>query len=216
MVNIDKIPSKYKDDVIVAFNYGSQVYGTATEQSDHDIVVVVTNNHDLSALPNEMDEISVDNYDYHIVTDKVFRQMINDYNILAIEGMFLPEEHYLSKEKFDSIYGGYVFDDKWKLRQTISKIAENAYAKCHKKLTVEKDFDEYRGKKSIFHSIRILLFGKQLASDYKITDYTCANAYWDEIKVMGPDWNDYKVKYKPLLNKLRTEFVALCPKPLNG
>ena len=103
--------------------------------------------------------------------------------------------------------------DKWKLRQVISAIVGNSYAKCHKKLVVKDDYDLYRAQKSIFHCIRLYMFAIQLASTGKIYDYSEANAYWYDIKTMGSDWEEYKVKYKPVLNELRSTLVKHCPKP---
>ena len=83
-------------------------------------------------------------------------------------------------------------------------------------MTIEKDFDLYRGQKSLFHSLRIMMFGIQIARDGRITDYHEANHLWDEIYKMGNcGWPVYVEKYKELSNKLHSDFVALCPKPDN-
>ena len=56
------------------------------------------------------------------------------------------------------------------------------------------------------------MFAIQLASTGKIYNYAEANAYWHDIKTMGSDWEEYKVKYKPVLNELRSTLVKYCPK----
>jgi hypothetical protein len=82
-----------------------------------------------------------------------------------------------------------------------------------KKLTVEKDYSPYIAKKSLFHSLRILIEGIQIAKYQKIIDYSQANYLWEEIvnnKVN--DWSYYKEKYQPLYNKLNSEFRIYAPK----
>jgi hypothetical protein len=58
--------------------------------------------------------------------------------------------------------------------------AGNSFAKAGKKLDVEKE--HYKGKKSLFHSLRILMFGIQIAKAGRITNYGEANDLWKEIK----------------------------------
>ncbi len=79
--------------------------------------------------------------------------------------------------------------------------------KCKKKLTVEKDYNPYIGKKSLWHSFRILMFGIQMLETGKIYDYSCANFLYDEI-VNNPenDWNYYKEKYQKLYNSYKSKF----------
>lgn len=82
-------------------------------------------------------------------------------------------------------------------------------------MIVEKDYDLYRGQKSLFHCIRVMLFGIQIAKYGKITDYTEANKYWGMIQTLGEcGWDKYKEVFKPIINSIHSEFVALCPKPI--
>lgn len=201
------------DNTILMFPFGSTVYGTTTEQSDEDWIAVVRD--DIDDFEDCYDNkwlYTTDNLDITFLNENKWLEMIDKHHIYVLEGLSLPDNKVLigDMEKYRQLFKL----DKWKLRQTISAIAENAYAKCHKKLTVEKDFDKYRAQKSIFHSIRILDFGKQIAEHGKIIDYSSCNNFWEEIyNLDSADWEVYKQKYKPLLNRMRSEFVALCPKP---
>lgn len=209
---------EFKKHIIVEFMYGSSVYGTMTNKSDEDIVAIVDDAVDLSDATNGTWEYHDDTdlgkpiKDYQFMTESSLIQRIKDHNILALEMLFLPEDKVLigSIDKYRS----YFHLDKWKLRQSFSAVSSNAYAKAHKKMTVEKDYDLYRGQKSLFHSIRVLIFGIQIAKECRITDYSAANSYWKMIYEMkNSPWELYKQTFKPIINSIRSEFVALCPKP---
>lgn len=197
---------------ILEFYHGSTVYGTITDKSDIDIVVVVDNDYDdFISDYNNIFQYKDGNKEYQFFNEDKWLDMIKNHHIIALEGLSLPDNFII---KGDILKYRKLFNlDKWKLRQTISSIAENAYAKCHKKLTIEKDFDLYRAKKSIFHSLRVIDFGKQIAEYGRIVDYKSVNYLWDIIYKMETDkWEDYKARFKPLLNSMRSEFVKLCPK----
>ena len=201
------------EHILLQYHYGSVVYGTMTEKSDVDIICVVDDVIDLSDAVNGMWEFHVgDNLDFQFVNLKRWKEMVANHHIWWLECYGLDRQYIIKGNPED--YMQYFKLDKWKLRQVISQIASNAWAKADKKMTVEKDFDLYRGQKSLFHSLRILMFGIQIAWKGRITDYTEANWLWDEIYAMGDcGWLVYAEKYKALSNKLHSDFVALCPKP---
>lgn len=228
-----------------AFFRGSIVYGIEpTDKSDIDIVAIVK---DCIKLPHSFDgrvydyedDYKVGNSDVidqllartaypnvkmfknrpiHVsyIKKSDFLKMIIDYDchMIALEGIFLPQWAFIGPQED---YEKYFTLDTWKLRQTVSAIVNNSWAKCHKKLTVEEDYDWYRAVKSLFHCFRLYTFAKQIAQFGKIVDYSEANNYWDEIYNDTPSenqWEYYKEKYQPRLNSLRSEFVKLAPKPL--
>lgn len=204
--------TKLMQNVVTMFLYGSTVYGTLTDCSDTDIVVIVNDEIDLSEFTNGIWEYHVDNNDYQFINESRFIEMVKAHHIIALEMFSLPQSCILKGDV--NKYKQYFTLDKWKMRQVISGIASNAYAKAHKKMTVEKDYDLYRGQKSLFHSVRVMIFGIQIAKYGKIVDYTEANKYWEMIKSLGEcGWDKYKELFKPIINSIRSEFVALCPKP---
>lgn len=211
-----------KEHIICKFLYGSVTYGIKpTEYSDIDMVAIVDDSVDFSMYTNEIYEEKISSpgfmeIDIQYIKESNFIEMVKNHHIIALESMWLPKEMI--------VYGTYDYEkyfklDKWKLRQTISSIVSNAWAKCHKKLTVEKDYDFYRGLKSLFHCLRLLEFGIQIATYGKLVDYMVANHYWEDLWdndiVPSHKWEDYKAMYQPQLNTLKSEFVKLCPKPIN-
>lgn len=82
-----------------------------------------------------------------------------------------------------------------------------------KKLTVEKDFDVMIGKKSLYHSFRIIEFGIQIATFGSIVNYhICHRLYKDLMYHYGDDWQTLFDAYKQAHNELMTRFRVLAPK----
>ena len=87
--------------------------------------------------------------------------------------------------------------------------------KHEKKLEVEKNFNPLVAKKNLFHVLKILLFGKQIAKYGKIIDYKEANNYfYDIMNIESNDWLVFKNKYQPIANELKTEFRKYAPKDI--
>lgn len=204
-------------DYLTGFEHGSTVYGTNTEKSDLDMVFVVPDKYEvfLNKYENSMFQYNGDTgLDFQYITESKYFELIKNFDVMAIESLFLPEDKIVQKNNKN--YLDY-FDEtnKWKIRQSFSGTASNSWAKAHKKMTVEKDFDMYCGQKSLFHSLRILDFANQLCEYGKIIDYGSANKYFKEIMEMnGADWEEYKAKFKPIYNNLRSKLAELAPKPV--
>lgn len=223
MDNIKKyipyIPLNIREHYILSFMYGSYVYGTNNEKSDKDIIVIVDDDLKLETYEG-IEEIHVfpddeeKSIDFQIINNNTFKKMLYNHHIIALESLFMKSDMYDNFEKFNSLYANYFILDKWKLRKVVSSIVNNSYAKCHKKLIIKKDYDLYRAQKSIFHCIRLYMFAIQIAETGKIYDYAEANPYWVKIQMIGNNWDEYKSKFKPILNSLRSKLVKLCPKPI--
>ena len=102
--------------------------------------------------------------------------------------------------------------DKTKLRHEISGKADNSWVKAKKKLMIP-DEDNYIGLKSLFHSLRILDFGLQIADAGRIVDYGAVNWLLKEILESGEtDWDYFDKKYRGTKNAMRSDFKKLAPK----
>ena len=199
---------------IEMYNRGSLVYGTyEPDVSDVDFLVVVDNScHSIiDTYPRHICEVKIENGgDYQFICDDDFTKLVEDNSIEALECIFYtidPNDKYLNMFKLD----------KWKLRESVSAICSNSWVKAKKKLSVEKDYNLRIAQKSLWHSMRIYMFAIQIAEHGFITDYSCANDLWYEIKnAENPTWDYYKEKYQKKFNNLRSELVKLCPKPDNN
>src|SRR5437764_9853414 len=148
---------KITEQIIVVYKYGSTVYGTHNHKtSDNDYIVVVKGDGEFSYDVKDID-------DYHVYSESAFIKKIEEHHIAILECIFQHEhDPYVKHFRLD----------KEKLRRSISAISSNSFVKCKKKLAED---DVYIGLKSLFHSLRILMFGIQIAKTGKIYDYSCAN-----------------------------------------
>lgn len=204
---IDLILKDFKlkdEDVLNVYMYGSHVYGTNSEKSDHDFIVVAKDTcHDQDSLSS-----SWRNLNATIYSQSSFQEKLNLHKISALECFFLPKDKILRSS--------IVFPFKVQksiLRSSISEKASHSWVKASKKFIVEKDKDIYIGKKSLFHSLRIIDFGTQIAKEGAIINYASSNEIWEEI-ITNPsvNWEDYKNQYHDLFNAKMTEFRKVAPK----
>ena len=194
------------DKAVAAYLYGSRVYGTAGADSDYDVVIV-------SNIQEPFIQFRWFHLNCTVYSVTEFEKMLQMHEISALECFFLPNE-FILKPYVD---GSLAFDvsqlDTYKLRHSISAKASNSFVKAKKKFTVPEDKDIYVGKKSLFHSLRIPIFGKQIAEHRRIVDYSAANHYWPTIRDCAiEDWDYYKKKYQPIHNNLMSEFRKAAPK----
>jgi hypothetical protein len=184
------------------YMYGSLCYGTDDEYSDHDCIAVYEG---YEGLKDQFKTASGD--DVTVYDEKSFQEAINNHEITVLEALSCRDGILKETKEFTFVV------DKSKLRHKLSAIASNSFVKAKKKMTVEKDYDLRIAKKSLFHSLRILMFGKQLAEYGTIVNFHEASKYWYEIdEIDSSDWNVYKEKYQPIYNQLSTEFKKVAPK----
>ncbi len=192
--------TKTKDeDVVCAYLYGSRVYGNFRNDSDYDYIVILH--------PNKRKEQFSDNLinvTFYSLGEHSVRLTNNEPS--AMECYFLPKEFVL-KEDWMSIINVVHF----KLRESFSAKASNSWVKAKKKLTVTESYNDYVGKKSLWHALRLLDFGTQIARDGRINDYGSCNGFYDEVMYCN-DWNEMFEKYKKLYNKKSSEFKKFAPK----
>lgn len=111
------------------------------------------------------------------------------------------------------------------LRRKVSAVVSNSWSKARKKLDISEE-DDYLGLKSLFHSLRILSYGINIAENNKI-DYlnvildgeiiTCKKLFESILNDYknGYRWNEFKEKYKAIHNANATKFRELAPKKLD-
>jgi len=184
-------------EVLNIYQYGSRVYSCFTNESDYDYVIVVTDDY-----KEFVDNIELGDNHFNFYKLSQWKDMIIRNTIETLECLFVDEKFIIKESvKFDIII------NQVELRKSISKVCSNSYDKCRKKLIIEKDFAPYIAKKSLWHCIRILLFGIQCAKYGKIVDYSEANKYYNDIVLNeSSEWEYYKSNWHVFCNNLRTEF----------
>jgi predicted nucleotidyltransferase len=202
MEGVDYFKARYglRDQSVLLFPYGSRVYGTTSDKSDHDYNAVILDRRN-SVQTGE--EYRHGDTNIHIYTRNDWQHQLNEHKIHTLEALYLPDGVCKSHFNFDL--------DLTKLRHSLSEKASHSFVKARKKIEKEKNF--YIGWKSLFHSLRILTFGTQIAEMGKITDYSAANQYWfDILREPHYEWAWFDEKYGPVYNELATRFRKVAPK----
>lgn len=204
--------------IVAMFPYGSQVYGTAHENSDWDVFVIVNGDIVIDGnveSANEHNEygdfvlVGGMKHDICVVTLDEFKNLVDMCDVKAIEMIALHNRSVLSNDtihdftvrtsdgiKFcvnpdvSTIIDDFNNECKVdcdaicrKIRPSFSEKYSNSKVKAQKKI---KDDEIFIGVKSMYHSIRITIFGilfiKSIKSGMNGTfDFKSANHVWDVI-----------------------------------
>ena len=185
------------DNIVCAFSYGSRVYGNITTRSDYDYIFIVKTKTDEQFSDNL---ININFFD-----EASHKTRIRNHEISALETIFLDDRHILKNHNFPFVLNLSM------LRQGCSAKSSNSWIKAKKKLTITIDYDLAIGRKSLWHSFRIINFAIQIAKTGKINDYSsCNDLYWEVMK--HGDWDSLFETYKEKYNNLLTEFRKVAPK----
>jgi predicted nucleotidyltransferase len=180
--------------------YGSRIYGTATPDSDWDIICIVA-----ALLEHEEKRVKVDNdlLNIHLITPDKFQRGLENHDIMNLECYFSPDWARL-QEKIELKF---VLNKK--------KLAKNIIAQSFSSWQGGKfklnNGDNYRGLKSVFHSLKMLIFALQIAEHGKITDFSAANYLHKEINECDEiDWDYFKETYLPFKIELENKLKDFC------
>lgn len=186
---------------IATFLYGSQVYETQDDESDIDYIVVV------DKLEEEGKQTLTDDINITYYSTEYFQQLLDEHDVAAVE-CYINSPFY----KMGG-HSGFKFTlDKMKLRKSFSATASNSWVKAKKKIDVEKEY--YIGRKSLFHSIRILSLGINIAINFPYTILATLETvkFWEKIKGQNFEtWKEHKDFWQPTYNKLKSEFKKVAP-----
>lgn len=209
MLNKDKIieatglhPLKIKN----IYLFGSRVYGTATSESDYDIIVVANSmDEDREIISGEMN--------IHVWTPDKFIRELKDLDMHNLECVFAPDDAKIL-EKVNYIDANFSI----KPEHMKFRAMQQSFNRFHTAKLKMIDGDVHRGSKALFHSFRILLFAKQILKHGRIMDFTEANQFWSAIKIdlqLTKDitdgeelWRYFKDKYLPQKIELEQHLKA--------
>jgi predicted nucleotidyltransferase len=213
---LEKLKLNY--NISVVEHYRSTVYGTITKRSDMDIIAICDSQEDLYDVYQSKDYPELFEYsrdvDLHLISLKTFQELLNKHHIMALETYYQMYED--DKKLFTFTL------DLDTLRRKVSAVVNNSWSKARKKLDIPEE-DDYLGLKSLFHSIRILSYGIDIARDNKIDfknvlidgeKISCSN-FWKQLQYeysQGFRWKEFKAEYTSLQNANATTFRLLAPK----
>lgn len=171
--------------------FGGGAYGVRNPLSDSDFFLIS------GEYENYSQEMK-NGEDLHMMSFSTFQNLLDKHDIAAMEVFFFGG---VKECKFEL--------DLLTLRHSISQVVSNSWVKAKKKIA---QGDDYIGRKSMWHSVRILMFGIQLAKSGKIYDFTEANCFYDEIVLSETPYDDLVKKFKPIMLEKQSEFRMLAPK----
>jgi hypothetical protein len=174
------------------------VYGTHSDNSDWDIIIVAKNS--VEAI-----EIKSDLYNIHIYTPDKFQQDLDWHMPKNLECIFAPD---WAKLKEDIKYN--LTLNIPKIRHATSHVSSNSWVKAKKKLQVSNEYGV--GVKSLFHAIRIPMFSTQIVNFGEIRDFQCANWVWDKIKEKEWNWEDLDKEFREVHNSTLSDFRKVTTK----
>lgn len=200
---VSKIKDMFSAEAI--FPYGSAVYKNKTPD-DYDFIIVSSETFQKKLVIDGLD-CEISSY-----TKADFLQKLEEHDIAILECLFINHEHFINEIQETKSFKINLS----KLREGISQKSSNSYVKAKKKLIIQDDFNEQVSLKSLWHSLRIADYGRQLSIFGFINEKESMNAYYDEINkdyaVFENDWSLIHTKYKPIHNAIMSVFRAQCPK----
>lgn len=203
-LTIDTLLSKVGvriDDVNSAHIQGSRLYETDRIKSDWDILIVAG-----SKTPYRFYKFSVNgvDFDVHVFSVIEFQNKLEVLDLASLEFIFHPDSVKLIEKSVYSV----------NLNHDVLKVV--AEAESNKQWTVAEtilrnpDLDPYKGLKRIWHSIRYLMFTKQLLTSSTITDFTEASSLNDPIVQEDPRFvDDILAKYAPIREQLLADIKKI-------
>lgn len=188
------------DDVLNVYLMGSRLWGTASDESDYDFVIVMKDTYNVS---NGEILISVEGVDAYVCNLVTFDEGLVDHILIHLVALCVPTIFvWLQRHHFSFSFSEHF--SLAQLRDTVSSEGLRTWRKAKKKFKDELKPDHSR--KLIIHCLRELLLGIELASTRTILHFGAANHLFEEMKrETSEEWQFYKRKYKPIVFKLLTE-----------
>lgn len=183
------------------YPYGSKIYGTDDEFSDSDYIIVFKS----SLLPSgAFKDNAISSTDRSIqgtcYSRSGFIDAINNYEIAALECIFLPEDKIVQKKMNFVI-------TKYNEKEFLKKIISKASSSWHFATLANKDGHIESCAKNVFHALRILDFGIQIKENQKIVNYSSMNEMREKIynadTINYFDPYDYYAQFIELSEKIK-------------
>lgn len=192
-----KASGLHQSRIFNVYVFGSQVYETDGPLSDWDIIIVANNS-------VESVELREGPFNIHILTPDKFKSDLEWHKPNILECIWAPAFAKL-KESID--YRHFSIDNK-KLRHSILHTSFMSWKKYKSKI----NSSEYHiATKSLFHSIRLVMFGTQIMKFGKITNFCEANSIWR--KLSEKRWTQSELDL--LFEKFRSDKVKEFEKLIN-
>ena len=166
--------------------YGSVTHGNITEKSDEDVMLVAKAS--VVRRYRHRRKFSINNANYTVVTRNVFLNNLKKYSPVYIEVYLRYRQALEFTDKEFSI-------NKANLVKSFIEHSKHSFDKVDRLFAV----DEYKGRKSLFHAIRLLIYASNFYHLNKI-NFICANIFFDLV-MNSKDLSSLKEFYIKLYQK---------------
>lgn len=173
-------------DLRSVYRVGSRVYGCATETSDSDYCVI------RNVGAGRSDLVFRPGINITVHTVDTYQRALNDHSLFALECFYAPPSAVLKQ--------GPVFPFKLNLGLLIDKVRQTSESDWRKATKLWEDELEASQKK-LYHSIRVLMFARQIALHGRITNFSEANEVWSAVRE-SVDWEEFSPLRAQLLASL--------------
>jgi hypothetical protein len=178
---------------VLLFPFGSRVYGTARADSDYDYLAVVPEGRRASTG----EEFRHGTANVTLFTRGDWAEQLAAHKIHCLEAYYLPDGVCRAAFPFRL--------DRHLLYAALFDKASRSWARARNKM--EAEGQPLLAWKGVFHALRILHFGIQIATTGGIIDYGGANPWWREILTTArTDWAWHEERFGPEWTRLSDEF----------
>lgn len=209
------------EELLGVYLFGSHAYGALRPDSDKDLLVILADStrrrRDMRWLiedgwvpPGDWKSarrafVGRKRFQIWAFEEETFLRMLSAQVPLALEALFLPPPLVLQSWTAPAIV-----INRRRLWESYSYVSAAHWQKGLARFLVE-GATVYEAKKLLLHSLRVLLFGAQLAKYQKIIDYSAANPLREEI-LSYPETSPeaHQAAFLPTWSALRAELERLC------
>jgi hypothetical protein len=185
------------DNVHNLFRCGSRVYGCANEKSDEDFLAVLHH--------GKQDLLFRHQLNITVHTVQTFETAIKNHVILALECIFSPEQTRLKNGASFPFKLNRALLYERALATSTSDYEKSRHLLEEMQSTDPSSTDELLlfSKTKLYHSLRVLLFARQITTAGIIQNFGEANGIRKAIfENESMNWEDYRQRYEPLRNEL--------------
>lgn len=192
-----------KGEFFALYAYGSRVYGNAQPRSDYDYVGIREGVDKGSIIQGKIN--------VKLMSPEHFQSLLDEHRMTALECYFLPDRHILKAPERPWHFSL----DKRKLHDAVlARVNENwTRAEMRLRRSLEDRSEAERGKKCIYHSLRLLMFGMQIAELSTISNYGAANHIFEHVMTdPSIDWEHYEKEWRLMKDAMLATFELLTAK----
>jgi len=208
---VKRVRTAFGDECTVAL-FGSRVYGTDDRFSDHDFMILYKGSRNFGkSLNKRAAQLNQRTINLHVYAAAQFQAALYSHEPIAVELWMLPSEFVLQGPHPDKIcwwqidHGG--AGNFHKFHHAFTKNVQSTWKKAEKRFWI----DRRSSLKCVFHALRTLEFGVQIAKQGRITNWRRMNHVLAAVhQPPCVEWSQVGARFHGQLQELTQEFNQSC------